>query len=165
MAIYHIVTVNDLKNHTRDNYYKPPDFDKDGFIHCTAGKDTALLVLEDYFVEISRSNEIVILEIDESKIKSEVKYEPPALIQGGGTRHAKEAALFPHIYGCLNIDAITGVGTVRRVDNKFVWPVDFAEMEMFCSPLNGCFSSGINKRKKESDHESVGHQWKPENGW
>ena len=66
-TIFHIVTLNDLKTQTRNNYYKPSNFEKDRFIHCTAEKSTSLLVLEDYFVEISKSNVILILEIDITK--------------------------------------------------------------------------------------------------
>ena len=124
-TIYHIVTLHDLKTQTIDNYYTPSSFEKDGFIHCTAEKSTSLLVLEDYFVELSKSNVILILEIDSTKLTSEVRYESPAPLQGAGTSHVQDGILFPHIYGSLNIDAVVGVGKVERVGNKFVWPTIF----------------------------------------
>lgn len=124
-TIYHIVTLNDLKTQTKNNYYKPRNFEKDGFIHCTEGISTSLLVLEDYFAEASKSNVILILEIDKTKLKSEIKFEPPAPIPGGGTNHIKDGILFPHIYGSLNIDAVIGAGEAERIENKFVWPSDF----------------------------------------
>ena len=127
--IYHIVTLFDLQAQTKDHFYKPGNFETDGFIHCTGDKSSSLLVLEDYFAELSKSQEILILEIDPAKLKPEVKFESPAPIEGGGSSHIKDGVLFPHIYGSLNLDAVTGVGTVKRVNNKFVWPSTF-------SPLN-----------------------------
>ena len=85
--IYHIVTQNDLESFTKDGCYQPGNFSQDGFIHCTAEKSTSLLILEDYFKEISKSNEILVLAIDTTKLKAEVKFEPPAPVQGAGTSH------------------------------------------------------------------------------
>jgi uncharacterized protein (DUF952 family) len=130
-TIYHIVALNDFKAQTKDNIYKPSNFEKDGFIHCTAEKTSSLLVLEDYFIEMSRRNIILILEIDKTKIKSEVKYESPAPIQGGGTSHIKDKVLFPHIYGSLNVDAITGVGKIERVEGVFLWPSSFDDIKSY----------------------------------
>jgi uncharacterized protein (DUF952 family) len=130
-TIYHIVTLDDLKTQTKDNLYRPSNFENDGFIHCTAEKSTSLLVLEDYFVEISKNNVILMLEIDITKLKSEVKYESPAPIQGAGTSHIKDRVLFPHIYGSLNIDAVICVGKVERAENKFVWPLTFESIKKY----------------------------------
>jgi uncharacterized protein (DUF952 family) len=124
-TIYHIVTLDDFKAQTKNNYYKPSSFEQDGFIHCTVEKSTSLLVLEDYFVEISKSHIILILEIDITKLKSEVKFEAPAPIHGVGTSHIKDSLLFPHIYGSLNIDSVSGIGKVDRDNGKFVWPSTF----------------------------------------
>jgi uncharacterized protein (DUF952 family) len=130
-TIYHLVTQKDLNAQTEDNYYRPDNFEKDGFIHCTAEQSTSLHVLEDYFSEISKSNIILVLEIDVTKLKSEVKYESPAPIQGGGTRHLKDGTLFPHIYGSLNIDAVVGVGKAERAGDKFVWPSSFSGIHSY----------------------------------
>jgi len=130
-TIYHIVTLNDLKSSTKDNYYRPGNFEEDGFIHCTRKKSITLLVLEDYFVEISKRNVLLMLEIATAKLKAEVKYEPPAPIQGAGKNHLKDGLFFPHIYGGLNIDAIIGVGVVERVGDNFVWPSSFKNINKY----------------------------------
>ena len=129
--IYHIVTLDELKAQTKDNRYKPLNFDQDGFIHCTAEMSTSLLVLEDYFTEASKSNVILILEIDTSKLESIVKYEPPAPIPGGGTGHIKDGILFPHIYGSINIDSVIGCGKAERIDNAFVWPLKLDSIDNY----------------------------------
>ncbi len=125
------MTLGDLKTPTQDNCYKPSNFEEEGFIHCTAEGSTTLLVLEDYFAELSKSNVILILEIDIARLKAEVKYEPPAPIQGAGMSHAKDGLLFPHIYGDLNIDAVVGAGVVERVENNFEWPLSFKNINEY----------------------------------
>jgi uncharacterized protein (DUF952 family) len=129
--IYHIVTMNELKKQTADNYYKPVNFENDGFIHCTGDKSVTLLVLEDYFTELSETNVILILEIDTAGLKAKVKFEPPAPIEGGGTSHMEGEVMFPHIYGSLNIDAVTGAGIAERTGNKFTWPADFDDIKKY----------------------------------
>ena len=125
LVIFHVLTLDDLKNQTKDGYYKPVNFDDDGFIHCTGEKSTSLLVLEDYFCEISKTKEILILKIDLKKLTAKVKFENPSPIKGGGTNHLKEGIKFPHIYGGLNINAISGVGKVSKKENRFIWPQKF----------------------------------------
>jgi len=129
--IYHIVTLNDFKTRIEDNHYSPSNFEKDGFIHCTREMSTSLLVLEDYFAEPSKSNVILILEIDTTRLESKVIYEPPAPVQGAGASHVSDGVSFPHIYGSLNIDAVERVGKAERVEGKFVWPSTFEDVKMF----------------------------------
>jgi uncharacterized protein (DUF952 family) len=129
--IYHIVTLAELKKQAKDNNYKPENFESDGFIHCTAGKSVSLLVLEDYFAELSKTNVILVLQIDTSKLKALVKYEPPAPISGGGASHLNDEILFPHIYGSLNIDSVKGVGIAERNGNNFIWPSSFDSIDRY----------------------------------
>ena len=130
-TIYHIVTMDDLRACIKGNYYRPRTFEQDGFIHCTGDESTSLLVLEDYFAEAARRDAILIMGIDSLRLESDVRYEPPAPVRGAGTSHSQDGALFPHIYGHLNIDAISGVGKVERVEGKFVWPSAFVAIENY----------------------------------
>lgn len=126
-VVYHIaikenfVLSNNMKN------YKPSDFDSDGFIHCTGAPDTTLVVLEDYFQEVTK--EIILLQIAINKLTSTIKFEKPAPIKGGGTNHVKEGLFFPHIYGPLNLDAIVGAAIIERRDGSFVWPDKFMPLD------------------------------------
>ncbi len=129
--IYHILTLKDLKSQTEGEFYQPGNLAQNGFIHCTAEKATSLLVLEDYFKEISKTDMIIILAIETDKLKSEVKFEPPAPIQGAGISHIKEGLLFPHIYGSLNIEAVIGVGKVEKAEGKFIWPSTFDDLKKY----------------------------------
>ncbi|MBP7737642.1 MAG: DUF952 domain-containing protein [Spirochaetes bacterium] len=130
-VIYHIVTLDDLVSNIMGEYYTPAGFDKDGFIHCTAERSTTLLVLEDYFSAVADQKDILVLEIDVASVGSEVKYEAPAPIEGGGTSHIKEGALFPHIYGNLNLDAVTGAGKVEWSGGRFLWPSLFQDIKKY----------------------------------
>ena len=108
-----------MKDSTSDGFYKPTNFDNDGFIHCTADRESSLCVLADYFSGIPDNEIILILKIDADKLNAEVRYEPPAPVAGTGmTQHIKDDILFPHIYGELNIDAVAGIGKVEKSGEK-----------------------------------------------
>ena len=126
-VVYHIaVKENFIQTCNKDNY-KPSDFDADGFIHCTGEPDTTLVVLDDYFQQITK--EIVLIQIAVDRLTSVIKFEKPAPIKGGGTNHVKEGLLFPHIYGALNLDAIIGAAIVEQRDGEFVWPDKFMSLD------------------------------------
>lgn len=123
--------------------YAPESLQTEGFIHCTAGD--ALLIEVANTVYRSQAGEFLVLDIDETKLTAEVRWEAPAHpaaiaaeSTGGapvppeaaaeyglpGTAAASEPAqtpvTFPHIYGPLNRDAIVGVRrAVRNADGAF----------------------------------------------
>lgn len=126
-VVYHIAVKENLVLSNDKKNYKPSDFDSDGFIHCTGAPDTTLVVLEDYFQQVTK--EIILLEIAINKLTSKIKFEKPAPIKGGGTNHVKEGLLFPHIYGALNFDAVVGAAIVEKRDGVFVWPDNFKPLD------------------------------------
>jgi uncharacterized protein (DUF952 family) len=75
----------------------------DGFIHSTAIRFFDQVA--PYFKEIK--DELVILCIDENKLKSEIRYE----------REDMEVKAYPHIYGLVNNDAVISVVPFLRDDN------------------------------------------------
>jgi uncharacterized protein (DUF952 family) len=65
--------------------------------------------------------EYLVLEIDEAKLKSEVKYEAAAPVGKKQTKKFGEGAedteeLFPHLYGTIDHDAVVGELQVQRND-------------------------------------------------
>ena len=126
-VVYHIAIKENFLQASSKNYYKPGDFDSDGFIHCTGEPDTTLVVLADYFQQVTK--EIILIEIDINKLTSTIKFEKPVPIIGGGTNHVKEGLLFPHIYGPLNLDSIVGAAIVEKKDGVFVWPDKFMPLD------------------------------------
>lgn len=79
--------------------YVPPEFDREGFIHCTDGREAVSIILT--LVYRKQLEPFVVLGIDLDQVKAEVKYEDPA-------------GIYPHIYGPLNRDAIVAVQDVER---------------------------------------------------
>lgn len=76
----------------------------EGFIHCST---------ESQIVDVANAfyhgqHGLVLLVLDPEKLTSELKWEPPA--HPNPERSAKVGdELFPHIYGPLNVDAVSKV--------------------------------------------------------
>ena len=88
--------------------YVPSDFEREGFIHCTDGREAISIILTQYYKE--DAGEWLVLSIDKSRIAAPVKYEDPA-------------GIFPHVYGPLNRDAIVDVKPIGRAsDGTFLLP-------------------------------------------
>jgi len=76
--------------------YLPESFDKDGFIHCSR-PDQVLRVANRFY---AGQQGLVLLVIDPARLVSELRWEP-------GSDGSEE--LFPHLYGPLNVEAVTRV--------------------------------------------------------
>jgi uncharacterized protein (DUF952 family) len=124
-AIYHLAAEREFRAQVKGNDYIPARFDQDGFIHCTGEPDTLLAVANDYFSDVEEP--ILVLVIETTKLAAEVRFEPPALVEGGGTSHLEDAQLFPHIYGPLNLDALAEIGVLRKSDGVYQWPDRFTK--------------------------------------
>jgi uncharacterized protein (DUF952 family) len=127
--IYHLVTESDFRSLAGEGHYIPARFEQDGFIHCTGEPETLLVVADDYFATVSEP--VLVLVIEVARLTSEVKFESPAPITGGGTAHLKNNLLFPHIYGPLNLNAVTGVGALQRTEGGYSWPGRFVTVNEF----------------------------------
>lgn len=126
-VVYHIAIKENFIQETNKNSYKPDYLLSDGFIHCTGDPDTTLVVLGDYFQQVTK--EIILIEIEINRLTAVIKYEKPAPISGGATNHIKEGLLFPHIYGALNLDSIVGAAIIEKRDETFVWPDKFEPLD------------------------------------
>ncbi len=89
--IVHIVRKTDWERTLTSGEYRHASLVSQGFIHCSK---------PDQVVNVANTNfkgqsDLILLLIDEQRVKSEIKYED------GGS-----GELYPHIYGPLNIDAV-----------------------------------------------------------
>lgn len=75
--------------------YRPEAFDAEGFIHCSTPAQVIAVANRHY----PGQSGLVLLYIDSDKVDAEIVYEN---LYGG-------QELFPHIYGALNVDAVTRV--------------------------------------------------------
>ena len=99
--IYHITTPAEWQAAQATGVYKPQSYDQDGFIHCSDAyqiEGTANRYYKD-------APELIVLEIDPEKTAAEVIYE-----QASDGR----AMRFPHLYGLLEIDAVSSVFRLNR---------------------------------------------------
>jgi hypothetical protein len=126
-TIYHLVTEGEFRAQVKGNAYVPARFEQDGFIHCTGDPDTLLSVANDYFS--GTGEPVLVLVIKTAKLTTEVRFEPPAPVAGSGTSHLEETRLFPHVYGPLNLDAVTEIGVLQKSGSVYRWPDRFTTPE------------------------------------
>jgi len=107
--IYHITTRTEWKDARKTGSYRADSLESQGFIHCSK-LEQVVNTADHYF----RGREgLVLLCIDEKRLRAEVRYEN---LEGG-----KE--LFPHIYGVLNLEAVTGAVNLKPLPSgEFVLP-------------------------------------------
>jgi len=99
----------------------------EGFIHCS----TIAQVVDTANRFYRGQQGLVVLRIDESRLKAELKYEAPAKPHRESTAHGEPAAageMFPHLYGELNVDAIVRVVELPcEADGSFRLPDEIRE--------------------------------------
>jgi uncharacterized protein (DUF952 family) len=100
--IYHITTKQAWADAQAKGEYTAPSLSTEGFIHCSTSKQVAPVANAFY----SEVKDLVLLKLDENRIKPQVKWEVPA---GPPADGISESDLFPHIYGAINLDAIASV--------------------------------------------------------
>ena len=92
--LFHITPISSYLKAIDRGEYASDTLESEGFIHCSL-RDQVLPVAETWF---KGQNKLLLLEINPEKLLSEVRMDP---VPGAGE--------YPHIYGVLNLDAITVV--------------------------------------------------------
>ncbi len=128
--IYHLVIESDLRAQLEGPVYVPAGLHDDGFVHC-ALEPSVIPVANDYYAGVP--GRLLLLEIDPARLASETRYDAATPIPGGGTSHLSSAPQFPHVYGPINKDAITGVGVLGRTVAGYEWPRSFMPLDSFVS--------------------------------
>ncbi|MGG0155346.1 DUF952 domain-containing protein [Bacillus mycoides] len=80
---------------------------EEGFIHCSL-LDQALKVAETHF---SHEEDVLLLTIDPSLVKAEIKYEL-----------ASNGQEYPHVYEVINVEAIVEVVPFSKEKGEFILP-------------------------------------------
>ncbi|MDB4960582.1 MAG: hypothetical protein JWP01_581 [Myxococcales bacterium] len=93
MALFHITTCAAWESAQAHGEYSAPSLATEGFIHLS--EDRQWLVTANRFYCGVR--DLVLLEIDADRLSAEVRREPA------------DGDHYPHLYGALNLDAVTGV--------------------------------------------------------
>jgi uncharacterized protein (DUF952 family) len=100
--ILHITSKKEWLEARERGEYIAPSLQTEGFIHCSTEKQV-LHVANAFY---RGRTDLVLLQIDETKLASEVKWEPPA---GPPAPGISETDKFPHIFGPINLTAVSAV--------------------------------------------------------
>jgi uncharacterized protein (DUF952 family) len=95
-TILHITSKTLWNAAQRLGQYSAPSLVTEGFIHCSTPAQV-VAVAERFY---AGQHGLVLLVLNSKRIQAEVKYE-------AGTDKPDE--LFPHVYGTINLDAVTRV--------------------------------------------------------
>jgi uncharacterized protein (DUF952 family) len=104
--ILHITSRAEWNDAQAQGEYIAPSLQTESFIHCSTEKQ-ALHVANAFY---GGRTDLVLLVIDEAKLKPELKWEAPA---GPPAPGISESDLFPHIYGPINLDAVASVSDLK----------------------------------------------------
>ena len=102
MTLYHITSRAEWEDAQRRGEYVAPSLTGEGFIHCSTAGQVPHVANAFY----RGRTDLVLLVIDETATRSEVRWEPPA---GPPAAGISEADLFPHIYGPIDLQAVVRV--------------------------------------------------------
>ncbi|MDD5367663.1 MAG: DUF952 domain-containing protein [Anaerolineaceae bacterium] len=92
--IYHITSSDAWHAAQAAGVYRVDSLDSEGFIHTSLAGQVGATASRYY----QGRKDLILLVIDENRVKSEVRYELAAI-----------GEVFPHIYGPLNLDAVVRV--------------------------------------------------------
>lgn len=108
--LVHLTTRDAWEEALKTGAYTAPSLKTEGFIHCSLPGQVAT-VANTWFAGQAG---LLLLVIDPTRLKSEVRMEP-------GTDKPDE--LFPHIYGLINLEAVIQVINYEPGENgRFVRP-------------------------------------------
>ncbi|OGO80790.1 MAG: hypothetical protein A3K41_07395 [Chloroflexi bacterium RIFOXYD12_FULL_57_15] len=94
--MFHITSKSAWQSAQQAGEYSAPSLASEGFIHCST--PSQVVATAERFYAGQRG--LILLVIDPARLRFEVKYE-------AGTDKPDE--LFPHVYGTINLDAVTRV--------------------------------------------------------
>jgi uncharacterized protein (DUF952 family) len=116
-VICHIVKRSEWMLAVARGSYAPASLQAEGYIHCS----TLAQVIDTANRFYRGQDDLILLLIDESRLKAELKYEAPTMDRGESS-----GELFPHLYGELNVDAVVRVVELPcEVDGSFQLPDGF----------------------------------------
>lgn len=103
MSVIHIASRRLWSEAQAAGQYSAPSLAAEGFIHCSTERQVVAVAHKFYRGQTG----LVLLVIDPARLNSTLKWEAPA--EGAPPPGVPDADLFPHIYGPINLDAVTQV--------------------------------------------------------
>ena len=116
--IYHITSQTAWDNAQTQGEYLAPSLAVEGFIHCS----TIVQVLPVANNFYKGQTGLIVLVIDPDLLSSKLQWEAPSE-RVPSPKDVAEGQKFPHIYGPLNLNAVTKTVDLESTeDGKFVLP-------------------------------------------
>ncbi len=115
--IYHITSRSAWKEARERGEYRAESLLTEGFIHCST-ESQVVPVLRKFY---DGQSDLLLLVIDPALLSSNLKWEEPS----GGTPPpgVPEGDSFPHVYGPINLGAVTQVFDLQKdPDGNFNFP-------------------------------------------
>lgn len=114
--ILHITSRAEWEHAQTRGEYRAPSLETEGFIHCSTEKQVIPVANAFY----RGRNDLVLLVIEASRLKPELKWEAPA---GPAAPGISASDLFPHVFGAINITAVaSALDLVPDPDGMFSLP-------------------------------------------
>jgi uncharacterized protein (DUF952 family) len=115
-VILHLLPEREWREARRRPEYVPDAFATDGFVHCSPDDGVTLAVANAYYAGVAEP--LVVMALDDGGLSSEVRWEDPS---PGPPPGVAAGTRFPHVYGPLDLSAVTGVRRlVRDGTGRFV---------------------------------------------
>jgi len=105
MTIFHITTESQWQKALEQGFYTVDSLEKEGFIHASTAEQVPRVFNAFY----QDQADLVLLAIALEKLESQVKWEDPVHPEGKKADAITETEKFPHIYGKINLSAVTVV--------------------------------------------------------
>jgi len=113
--IFHIALEKDWDEALENGTYHIASIEREGFIHFSTGLQLLRTANKFYF----GNQQVVLLVVNPAKLAAELRYEP-----------IEDGQEFPHLYGDLNLDAVTRVlAFTPETDGNFRWPTELTKNE------------------------------------
>jgi uncharacterized protein (DUF952 family) len=109
--VFKVLTLKEWDQSQTSGYIVTELDQKDGFVHLSFLSQLNV-TLSLYFAE---EEEVVLLQLDQSKVKNNLKYETP--VPSG-----KRMGAFPHYYGELHANTVSNIWQLKR--NAFEVPIE-----------------------------------------
>ncbi len=111
-TIFHLVPQSYHRAQPANRPYTAATFAEEGFIHCTADRDTLLQIANTFFADLDEPLLCYTIEIE--KLSSPVRWEPPAPVPGAEDTPPPVDTRFPHVYGAIDRAAIVSIISLQR---------------------------------------------------
>lgn len=118
--IFHITSTQAWQQAQKQGEYKTISLEIEGFIHCSTQEQVIKIANASYQGQF----DLIVLCLDLDKLTVSLKWEEPAHINTDNLPIITSQEKFPHIYGAINLEAVTKIIPLIASKNGFTWNTD-----------------------------------------